>query len=210
VKTLSVDEKTGIQALERISADLPMKQGQCRKQEYEYERHGTQCLIANWDVAEGKVISPSVGDTRTEEDFQRHIQQTVESDPSVKQWRFVLDNLNTHQSQALVLYVAKLVGIPVDQLGVKGRSGILKDKKTRAAFLRNKNHPVYFIYTPRHCSWLNQIEIWFGIITRKLIKRGNFISIQDLKMQILDFIRYYNAYLSKPFQWTYNGKPCCT
>ena len=187
---------------------MPVQVGHTRKQEYEYTRHGTQCLIANWDVSEGKIISPSVGDTRNEEDFVNHIEQTVQSDATVKQWRFVVDNLNTHQSEGLVLYVAQLVNTPTELLGEKGKSGILKNMQTRAAFLQNEEHPVYFIYTPKHCSWLNQIEIWFGILSRKLIKRGNFTSKEDLKSKINKFIDYFNIVLAKPFKWTYNGKPC--
>lgn len=187
---------------------MPVQVGHTRKQEYEYTRHGTQCLIANWDVSEGKIISPSVGDTRNEEDFVNHIEQTVQSDDTVKQWRFVVDNLNTHQSEGLVLYVAQLVNTPTELLGEKGKSGILKNMQTRAAFLQNQEHPVYFIYTPKHCSWLNQIEIWFGILSRKLIKRGNFTSKEDLKSKINKFIDYFNIVLAKPFKWTYNGKPC--
>lgn len=165
-------------------------------------------MIANWDVVAGKIISSSIGDTRKEEDFERHIQQTVQSDETVKKWRFVVDNLNTHQSEALVSYIAGLVKTPKDLLGEKGKSGILKSMETRAIYLQNEEHPVYFVYTPKHCSWLNQIEIWFGILSRKLIKRGSFKSKDDLKLQINKFIEYFNIVLAKPFKWTYNGKPC--
>lgn len=119
-----------------------------------------------------------------------------------------MDNLNTHQSEALVLYIAGLVNTPKDLLGEKGKSGILKSMETRAIFLQNEEHPVYFVYTPKHCSWLNQIEIWFGILSRKLIKRGSFKSKDDLKLQITKFIDYFNIVLAKPFKWTYKGKPC--
>lgn len=208
IKTVSVDEKTGIQAIERGVADKPMEQGRIRKQEYEYIRHGTQCLTANWDVALGKIIAPTIADTRTEVDFVQHIEQTVQSDPQVKQWRFIADNLNTHQSEGLVCMVAQKMKMPLEELGCKGKSGILKSMETRAAFLQNPEHPIYFVYTPKHCSWLNQIEIWFGIITRKLIKRGNFTSKEHLKEQLLKFIDYFNTVLAKPFKWNFNGKPC--
>jgi len=208
IKTVSTDEKTGIQALQRNAPDLTMKVGQVRKQEYEYTRNGTQCLIANWDVVLGKVICPTIGDTRNEEDFQQHLQKTTESDPAVKKWCFVVDNLNTHQSEALVRWVAGMVGTSAKDLGKKGKCGILENMSTRADFLMNEDHRVYFIYTPKHCSWLNQIEIWFGILSRRLLKRGNFTSLQDLKEQINRFIDYFNQVLAKPFQWTYNGKPC--
>jgi DDE superfamily endonuclease len=202
-----VDEKTGMQALERNAPDLPLAYGKTRKQEFEYTRHGTQCLTANWDVVEGKVISPTIGETRNEEDFQMHIKKTTESDLSVKKWCFVLDNLNTHQSESMVCWVASLIGMKHEQLGVKGKYGILKNMETRSEFLTNPEHPVYFVYTPKHCSWLNQIEIWFGILTKRLLRYGNFTSQQDLKGQVEKFIVYYNKTMARPFKWTFNGKP---
>lgn len=170
IKTLSTDEKTGIQALERNAADKMLQVGQVRKQEYEYTRHGTLCLIANWDVAQGGIVQPTLSPTRTELDFKCHIEQTVLSDPSVKQWCFVVDQLNTHQSESLVLYIAALEGISMDLLGIKGKLGHLHTMSSRRTFLSDPTHKVYFVYTPKHCSWLNQIEIWFGILSRKLLR----------------------------------------
>lgn len=207
VHTLSVDEKTGMQALERNAPDLPLQVGQPERQEVEYTRHGTQCLIANWDVVEGKCLHVSIGDTRTEADFQQHIQQTVEACPEATQIRFVADNLNTHYSESLVKYVASLENTP-QELGKKGKEGILKNKETRTQYLQDTAHKIYFIYTPRHCSWLNQIEIFFGILHKKAIKRGNFTSKEDLKDKVNKFIAYFNETIAKPFQWTYGGKPC--
>lgn len=185
-----------------------MRVGQPRKREYEYERHGTQCLIANFDVVSGQIISPSITDTRTEKDFCDHTKQTVESHPEVLRWRFIADNLNTHQSESLVRWVAHLNGISEDKLGEKGKSGILESQKKRAEFLADDSHSVFFIYTPKHCSWLNQVEIWFGVLCRKLLKRGNFSSKEDLAQKIKAFIVYFNIVLAKPYKWTYDGKPC--
>lgn len=210
LKTVSTDEKTVMQALARNAPDLPLKVGQVCRREQEYTRHGTLCLMANLDVCEGTIVSPSIGETRKEEDFQEHISRTVKALPQAKKWLFVVDNLNTHQSESLVLWVAGLEGLPVASLGVKGKSGILKSMASRALFLQDPSHQVCFLYTPKHCSWLNQIEIWFGILSRKLLRRGNFVSQADLKAQLEEFIVYFNAVLAKPFKWTYNGKPCRT
>jgi hypothetical protein len=116
----------------------------------------------------------------------------------------VCDNLNTHQSESLVRWVAELSGT-TEELGVKGESGILASMVTRAAFLRRSDHKVVFHYTPKHSSWLNQIEIWLSILVRKLLKRGSFPSVEELEAKVLAFIGFYNQ-TAKPFKWTYQGK----
>lgn len=191
--------------MERIHPPCPMRANKPEAIEFEYERHGTQALIANFEVATGKILSPSVGDTRTEEDFVAHIQATIETDPQ-GEWIFICDQLNTHQSAGLVRLVSQLCGLELD-LGKKGVRGILHNMSSRAAFLANSTHRIRFVYTPKHCSWLNQIEIWFGILTRRLLKRGNFSSTEELKQRILSFIEFFNQTLAKPFRWTYIGKP---
>ncbi len=163
---------TGIQALERKAPDLPMRPGKVQRREFEYLRHGTQALIASFDVVRGTVIARCGGGT--EEDFAQHVQQVIESEPEACQWHVVLDCLNTHRSATLVNWVAQMEGVDADQLGLKGKRGILQSMATRATFLSDPTHRVVFHYTPKHCSWLNQIEIWFSILVRKLLRRGNF------------------------------------
>ena len=202
---MSVDEMTGIQALQRIAPTRPMRPGRVERREFEYTRHGTQCLIGNFDVVTGEVIAPTVQATRTEEDFAGHLERTVAIDPEAT-WVFVCDNLTTHCSESLVRYVAEACDIAAD-LGKKGKSGVLKSVETRKAFLTDSGHRIRFVYVPKHTSWLNQIEIWFSILVRRVIKRGNFTSTADLREKILAFIDYFNRTLAKPFKWTYTGRP---
>ena len=186
---ISTDEKTGIQALERAAPTLPRKPGLVERPEYEYLRHGRQCLIANFDVATGEVVAPTVGPSRTEEDFAGHIAHTIATDP-----------------EALVRLVAEACGIKED-LGEKEKWGILQSMSTRAEFLSDVSHRICFVYTPKHTSWLNQIELWLSILVRRLLKRGNFTSVEDLRERILAFIAYFNKTMAKPFKWTYKGRP---
>jgi len=196
---------TGIQALERAHSTHPMEPGKPERPEFEYKRHGTQTLIANFEVATGRVLNPTVGQTRTEQDFADHIRRTIATDPQA-QWIFVADQLNTHKSEALVRLVAEECEL-TDDLGEKGKSGVLKSLSTREAFLTCATHRIRFVYTPKHASWLNQVEIWFSILVRKLLRRGNFTSKEDLRQRILDFIDYFNQTMAKPFKWTYKGRP---
>lgn len=204
-RTISLDEMTGIQALERKARDLPMRPGKPQRREFEYIRHGTQTLIASFDIASGQIPTATVGNTRTETDYLAHIQHTLATAPDATKWHLVMDCLNTHQSASLVRFVAQDEGITED-LGIKGKSGILKSMHSRASFLSDPAHRIVFHFTPKHSSWLNQIELWFSILVRKLLRRASFTSTTDLKTRIFDFIAYFNRTMAKPFQWTYKGK----
>jgi hypothetical protein len=200
---MSTDEMTGMQALERLHPCLPIQPGHVERQEFEYKRHGTQSLIANLDVTTGQVVTPSIGPTRTEADFAAHIKQTLQTDPEAP-WVFITDQLNTHQSETLVRLVAAQCDLQ-ENLGIKGKSGYLASMSTRAAFLSDPSHRIRFVYTPKHSSWLNQIEIWFSILVRRLLSRLSCRSVQELRTSVLAFIAYYNRTTSGPFHWTYKG-----
>lgn len=203
--TVCVDEMTGIQALERIAPTKLMIAGKPARVEFEYERHGTLTLIGNFQVTTGELIAPSIGPTRTEADFASHIEQTMATDPGAS-WVFVTDNLNIHCSETLVQRVAEACEITTP-LGKKGVSGVLKSVASRQAFLSETSHRVRFVYTPKHSSWLNQIEVVFGVIMRKVVRRGSFTSVKDLKDKLVNFIGYFNRVFAHPFRWTYTGRP---
>ena len=202
---VSNDEMTGVQAREQKYPAKPTMAGMPRLVEYEYIRHGTLSFIVSFNVALGGVIFATSGPTRTEEDYIAHIMQLVHSHPEIKRWHIVADNLNTHCSESLVRFVAVESDLDID-LGKKGVSGILKSMKSRAEFLSNPDHRIVFYYTPKHASWMNQVEIWFSILARKLLKNGNFVSKEDLRNKVMRFIDYYNDTMAKPFKWTYQGK----
>jgi transposase len=203
--TVCVDEMTGLQALERIAPGKAMIAGKCQLIEFEYTRHGTLCLIGNFVVTTGELLSPTIGPTRTEADFASHIEQTMAADPEGS-WVFVVDNLNIHCSESLVRLVAGACEVRTN-LGKKGVRGVLRSVASRQTFLSEPSHRIRFVYLPKHSSWLNQIEVVFGVIMRKMIRRGSFTSVADLRTKLLNFIAYFNRVFAKPFRWTYTGRP---
>lgn len=195
---------TGIQALEHKYPDKLPIPGMCAKMEFEYIRHGTTSLIGFFNIATGSLYTPYLNQTRNEEDFCNSIRITLKSDPEAS-WVFACDGLNTHKSEALVRLVAEFCDLDMD-LGVKGKFGVLKSMESRAEFLHEPSHKIRFVYTPKHCSWMNQIEIWFGIISRQLLKRKSYSSVLILEESIRNFIQQYNL-TAHPFKWTYAGVP---
>jgi transposase len=207
VHTVSVDEATGLQANEKRAATLPAKPDQPAKEETQYTRHGAVCLTAAWDVARGQVVQHHVQETRTNADFARFIEQTTASDPA-GQWVFVLDNLNTHSGEELVRLIARLEGLDETTLGNKQkRRGILGSIKSRQAFLNDPRRRIRFVYTPKHSSWLNQVEVIFGIVKRRGLAGASFQSTAQLIARIDQFIAYFNTTFARPMNWTYTGRP---
>ena len=183
-----------------------MKPGRPERIDPEYIRHGTTGIIASRNVATGEIVKPLIQPTRTEKDFLTHCESVISLHPFGKHI-FIMDNLDTHMSESLVKMAARIDNIDETSLGKKGKCGILKNKQSRAEFITESTHRIVFVYTPKHCSWLSQIECWFSIITRSLLnKRATFKNACELGQKINSYIEYYNQYLKKPFQWNYKGK----
>jgi hypothetical protein len=149
-RTMSLDELTGVQALERKAPDLPMQAGQVLRREFESIRHGTRSWFINFAVVTGLVIEPSWGPTRTEEDALAHLQRLIASDRKATRWHLMVDHLHIHQSESLVRWVAEREGIAPEALGVKGKRGIVQSMESRATFLHDPTHHVVCSYTPKH------------------------------------------------------------
>jgi hypothetical protein len=205
-RVVTTDELTGSQAVDRTHPGLPLAPGKVERREFEYIRHGTCTAILSRAVVSGPVIAPTLGPRRTEADFLAHVQGVVATDPQARQWHCVVDNLNTHPSESLVRWVTEESDLDIE-LGIKGEWGILHTQASRAAFLSDPTHRIVFHDTPKHCSWLNQMESWLSMLVRTLLKRGSFTSVDDLTANILHFIASYNRTMAKPFTWTYQGKP---
>jgi hypothetical protein len=201
IKAISIDEKPGIQALERDGTTLPTMAEKVERREFNYVRHGTQVLTANLDLATGELMGETIAESRTEADFTDHIGRLIQSvDPSAH-LVLLCDQLNTHKSESLVRLIAK--GLGDDQeLGEKGKSGILRSMETRAAYLSYPEHRIRFVYTPKHTSWLNPIEVWFSILDKHVLRRGNFTSKEDLREKIQRYIPYYNQHFAKVWKWS--------
>lgn len=203
LKVSSSDEKTGIQALSHLKVEA-MKPGRDERKDPEYVRNGSTTLIASRDVRTGRINAFSLGKNRKEEDFLEHVKEIVSTAP-LGEHVIICDQLNIHKSTSLVEWVAGKIGFKGD-LGVKRRKGIIGTMKSRMEFLEDKTHRIRFLYTPKHCSWMNQIENWFGVLQSKVINRGEFCSVCALESKITNFIKYYNKSMVKPMVWKSEGE----
>ena len=203
---ISVDEKTGIQALERLQQTAPVSKGGHQRLEWEYVRHGTTTLMAAFNLADSQIIHHQLNPTRTEQDFCSFIQQTCEPLLADPQAEVILlaDQLNTHLSESLVRWVAKVIDFQMP-LGEKGKVGILHNQQNRRAFLEEHTHRIRFVFTPKHCSWLNPVENYFSKLQRHVITNGNFSSVKTLNNKITTYIHYANKCLAKPIKWKFTG-----
>jgi len=181
-----------------------MRPGRNRRVESEYTRHGTTCLIAALDIGNGKIHHSRLHPTRTEEDFLIFTKQCCARVSTAKQIVFMSDQLNTHKSESLVRWIAEQINYK-GELGTKNYKGILKSQNSRQEFLENPEHRIRFAYTPKHCSWLNPIENWFGKLQRHRIRNGNFKSVKNLENKIDAYIKFYNNVLAKPLKWKFKG-----
>ena len=194
---VSVDEKTSIQALKHKYPNKPVIPGSGELIEHEYKRHGTCCLTAGLDVAGGEIMG-LLTPNRPASVFAEFIQWVLDYYGDANKIHIVTDGLNTHYHELTCQAIAGACDCQLPET---------KTGRQRKEFLSDPAKPVVFHFTPSHASWLNQIEIWFSTLTRKVIRRGDFNSVDDLQDKIIEFIEYYNEHLAKPYKWTYSGKP---
>lgn len=178
---LCIDEKTGMQAIERRFPDRPPIPGRPRRREFEYVRHGTQSLFCSFEVHTGRVIG-QCGPTRTGADLRRFMARIARAYPKGP-IHVIWDNLNIHYD---------------------GR-----DKRWTHFNRRHQNRFV-FHYTPKHASWVNQVELFFSILQRECLRQGSFVSQLDLKAAVLAFLAFWNRKRARPFRWTFRGYPLQT
>jgi transposase len=193
------DEKTGMQVLERKTPTKPAQPGRRERREHEYIRHGTRVLINTLAVATGQ-IAWTIGSTRKAPDFVAHLQQAYQRLPRMTRYDWVMDNLNTHWSLDVCRLVARWCKVPFEP-------SKLKKGPQRRAFLSDPSHPHVFHFTPKHGSWLNQAELFFGVLQRRFLARGSFPSVKDFTRRLERFLQEYNTRHAHPYRWTYTGQP---
>ena len=175
---LCVDEKTGMQALERRFADQPAAPRRARRREFEYKRHGTQSLFCAFDVHTGRVVE-SCDDRRTAQDLVRFMEKVATYYPHGKV-HIIWDNLNIHYDGAEARW---------------------------SDFNRRHDNRFIFHYTPKHASWVNQVELFFSILQRLCLRDASFCSVENLRVAVLEFIALWNRQMAHPFRWTFTGYP---
>jgi hypothetical protein len=196
---ICADEKTGMQILQRACPTQPVQPGKPEKREHEYIRHGVRALLASFVVPTGQLVW-NLGQTRTSADWAAHLANVVQQLPAMQRYDWVVDNLNTHWSLEVCRRVAQWCHVPY--LPKALRRGV-----QRRAFLSDPTHQHVFHFTPKHGSWLNQVELWFSVLARRFLKRGDFASAHDFETRLCDFMEVYNTHHAHPYRWTYTGHP---
>ena len=196
---LCCDEKTGMQVLDRVAPTRPPAPGRPERREFEYIRLGTRTMITTFVVPTGEVVW-DLGPTRTSLDFRAHVLRVAAHFRDMKRFDWVVDNLNTHQSLELCEVVAYLNGRPF-------RPRELKTQEQRRAFLSEPEYRHVFHYTPVHGSWLNQVELFFSVVARQFLKRGDFGSLKEFEERLWAYLAEYNQEKAHPYRWTYTGEP---
>jgi hypothetical protein len=196
---LSCDEKTGMQILGRPDPTQPARPGHPEKRENDYLRLGTRALIASFCVPTGEVVW-DLGPTRTSLDFAHHVLRTALHFPDMQRFDWVVDNLNTHYSLDLCRVVASLCGVPFEPKA-------LGSGAQRLTFLKEPAHKHRFHYVPRHGSWLNQVELFFSVLSRRFLRRGDFRSVAEFEERLRLYLDQYNQEQAHPYRWTYTGEP---
>ena len=193
------DEKTGRQVLERKAPTKPAQPGRRERREHEYIRRGTRVLINSLAVATGQ-IAWTMGATRKTADFVAHLKHVYQSLPPMPRYDWIMDNLNTHWSLDVCRLVAQWCQVPFDPKK-------LKTGAQRRVFLCDPSHGHVFHFTPKHGAWLNQAELFFGVLHRRFLARGSFRSMAEFEARLERFLQDYNTRHAHPYRWTYTGEP---
>ncbi len=196
----SFDECPGIQALKKVAPPLPPGRGKAggKYSEPNHSRNGTRDLFAFLDINTGKVFGECTENHRSAtliSVFKKH----VASLPDNVDIHYICDNLSPHSCHEFCRVVAELCSVTYPEKD-------LKTKKQRQEWLKSKDKRIIIHFTPKHGSWLNMIEIWFGIMGQKCLKHNSFTSVEELSAFLHDFIQTWNQYFAHPFKWTYDGK----
>ncbi len=196
---ICADEKTGMQILQRCFPTQPVQPGKPEKREYEYIRHGVRALLASFVVPPGRLVW-NLGHTRTSADWAAHLAHVVRQLPAMQRYDWVVDNLNTHWSLAVCQLVAQWCAVPFNPKA-------LQRGAQRRAFLCDPTHKQVFHFTPKHGSWLNQVELWFSVLARRFLKRGDYSSVHDFDTRLTAYLEVYNTHHAHPYRCTYTGQP---
>lgn len=196
---ICTDEKTGMQILQRKYPTQLARPGHPEKREHEYIRHGTRALIASFVVPTGEVVW-NLGPTRTSIDFATHLKQVADHFRTWSRITWVMDNLNTHWSQQACEVLAALNGLVFEPKR-------LSTGAERRAFLTDPEHRYRFVFTPTHGSWLNQVELFFSVLARRFLQRGDFACAAEFEERLAAYLEAYNAREKHPYRWTYTGQP---